>query len=58
MSCEYVGDLRPSALDAEGPVAVYVCRACPGGQLVIDPAAHDRAAHPIDIPAPRAPRED
>lgn len=56
MSCEYVGDLRPSALDAEGPVAVYACHTCPGGQLVIDPAAHDAAHH--QIPAPRAPRED
>lgn len=63
MTCEYAGELHRADPDAEGPAAVWACRACPGGALVLDPHEHQRVAHPQPttaaahprIPAPRAP---
>lgn len=46
MSCELAGHLTRRDQPDEGPVAVWVCHLCPGGVLVLDPHAHDAAAHP------------
>lgn len=47
MTCTYAGELRCTDPDTDAPaVAVWVCHACPGGVLVLDPHDHQLHAHP------------